>query len=63
MKGMERRLGPRAFWAYYLDMAEREFVQQVGRVLRSPSDVVEFWSPDETCHRKLKKVWKGVVES
>ncbi len=63
LKGMERRLGPRAFWAYYRDMAERDFVQQVGRVLRSPSDVVEFWSPDETCHRKLKKVWKGVVES
>jgi len=63
LKGMERRLGPRAFWAYYQDMAERDFVQQVGRVLRSPSDVVEFWSPDETCHRKLKKVWKGVVES
>ena len=63
LKGMERRLGPRAFWEYYRDMAEREFVQQVGRVLRSPSDVVEFWSPDETCHRKLKKVWKGVVES
>jgi Rad3-related DNA helicase len=62
LKGMEKRLGRRAFWKYYLDIAERCFVQQLGRVLRSERDVVEFWSPDETCHRSLFRVWKGKIE-
>jgi len=59
LKGMERRLGKEAFWRYYRDMAERSFVQQVGRVLRSDADVVEFWSPDGACHAGLKWLWKG----
>ncbi len=59
LKGMERRLGKEAFWRYYRDMAERSFVQQVGRVLRSDVDVVEFWSPDDACHAGLKWLWKG----
>jgi intein/homing endonuclease len=60
LKGMERRLGKEAFWDYYRDMAERSFVQQVGRVLRSDEDVVEFWSPDEACHAGLRS-WKGSI--
>jgi Rad3-related DNA helicase len=60
LKGMGRRLGKEAFWDYYRDMAERNFVQQVGRVLRSDEDVVEFWSPDEACHAGLRS-WKGSI--
>jgi hypothetical protein len=62
LKGMERRLGKRAFWKYYRDIAERCFIQQIGRVMRSDEDVVEFWSPDETCHRLLYRLWKGEIE-
>ncbi|RLI07281.1 hypothetical protein DRO42_08320, partial [Candidatus Bathyarchaeota archaeon] len=62
LKGMERRLGKEAFWRYYRDIAERCFVQQLGRVLRSSKDVVEFWSPDEICHRMLRKLWRGEIE-
>lgn len=62
LKGMEKRLGERAFWVYYQDIAERCFIQQVGRVLRSEADVAEFWSPDEICHRMLPKTWKGRME-
>jgi Rad3-related DNA helicase len=62
LRGMEKRLGKRAFWRYYRDIAERCFVQQIGRVLRSDADVVEFWSPDEICHRMLYRLWKGRVE-
>lgn len=60
LKGMERRLGSEAFQQYYRDIAGREFVQQIGRVLRSEDDVVEFWSPDDICHAKLK-LWKGAI--
>lgn len=60
LRGMERRLGKAAFWDYYRDMAVRCFVQQVGRVLRSEEDVVEFWSPDAACHAGLKS-WKGSI--
>jgi hypothetical protein len=59
---VERRLGRRVFWAYYRDIAERCFIQQLGRVLRSDADEVEFWSPDETRHRLLFRVWRGKVE-
>lgn len=58
--GLLRRLGPSAFWTYYHDMAKRDFIQQIGRTLRSDSDVVEFWSPDKTCHTKLR-LWKGKI--
>ncbi len=62
LRGMKKRLGKKSFFAYYRDIAERCFVQQVGRVLRSPGDVAEFWSPDETCHTLLRGVWKGRIE-
>ncbi len=61
LKGMERRLGPEAFRRYYLDIAGREFVQQIGRVLRSEKDVAEFWSPDQMCHANLGPLWKGSI--
>lgn len=61
LKGMERRLGMEAFRQYYRDIAGREFVQQIGRVLRSEDDVVEFWSPDAMCHAQLGKLWKGSI--
>jgi Rad3-related DNA helicase len=59
LKGMERRLGKEAFQSYYRDRAERDFVQQIGRALRSPDDEVEFWSPDGMCHAQLGRLWKG----
>lgn len=62
LKGMEKRLGEKAFWIYYRDMAERCFVQQIGRVLRLENDTAEFWSPDDTCHRLLFRLWKGNIE-
>jgi len=59
LRGMERRLGPDAFRTYYRDISGREFVQQIGRVLRSDEDEAEFWSPDEMCHSQLRQLWKG----
>ncbi len=61
LKGMERRLGAEPFRRYYRDMAEREFVQQIGRTLRSDDDVVEFWSTDNMCHVQLRRLWKGSI--
>ncbi len=58
LRGMERRLGEKSFWEYYRDIAGRCFVQQLGRVLRSEKDVVDFWSPDLACHEGLC-LWKG----
>ncbi len=60
LKGMERRLGKKAFQLYYRDRAARDFVQQIGRTLRSDEDVVEFWSPDGMCHSRLP-LWRGLV--
>ncbi|MEW6221894.1 MAG: helicase C-terminal domain-containing protein [Candidatus Hadarchaeota archaeon] len=62
LKGMEKRLGGEAFWSYYRDIAERCFIQQLGRVVRSEKDRAEFWSPDRICHEMLMKVWKGKVQ-
>lgn len=61
LKAMRKRLGEKKFWMYYHDMAEREFIQQVGRTLRSPDDEVEFWSPDKICHNKLHMSWRGKI--
>lgn len=61
LKGMKKRLGDKAFWLYYRDMADRSFIQQIGRVLRSPHDKAEFWSPDLICHEMLRRVWKGEI--
>ncbi|KXA92331.1 hypothetical protein AKJ65_07720 [candidate division MSBL1 archaeon SCGC-AAA259E19] len=40
---------------------EREFIQQIGRTVRSPEDVVEFSSPDAKCHKKLRQSWEGEI--
>ncbi len=61
LKAMRKRLGEKKFWMYYRDMARREFIQQVGRTVRSPDDVVEFWSPDKKCHKKLHQDWRGKI--
>jgi len=62
LRGMERRLGPEAFRNYYEDISGREFVQQIGRVLRSDEDEAEFWSPDYMCHSQLRQLWKGEMQ-
>ncbi len=62
LQGMKRRLGPEAFDRYYLDMSRREFIQQIGRVMRSDRDKVEFWSPDARCHQMLQQLWKGDID-
>lgn len=49
------------FWEFYDDIARREFIQQIGRVLRQRDDVVEFWSPDVQSHKMLPVVWKGKI--
>ncbi len=50
---MRKRLGDRAFWNYYNDIARREFEQQLGRGLRGPDDWIEVWSPDMRVHQEL----------
>ncbi|KXA97304.1 hypothetical protein AKJ38_01550 [candidate division MSBL1 archaeon SCGC-AAA259I14] len=59
LKATKKRLGEKKFWTYYRDIAEREFIQQIGRTVRSPDDEVEFWSPDAKCHERLRQSWKG----
>ncbi len=51
---MKKRLGDRAFWNYYNDIARREFEQQIGRGLRGPDDWIEVWSPDMRVHQELR---------
>jgi hypothetical protein len=63
IKAQRDKMGDGKFWDYYHDMAEREFIQQIGRTVRSPGSVVEFWSPDKKAHKKLEEAWKGDVES
>jgi hypothetical protein len=63
LKAMKKRLGDSKFWDYYQDMSRREFIQQIGRIMRSPDAEKEFWSPDEICHKKLKKHWSGKIRN
>ena len=49
------------WWQYYGDMARRDFIQQIGRVLRKEEDVVDFWSPDIKCHQELRNAWNGKI--
>lgn len=58
LRAMRNRLGDKKFWIYYWDMSRREFIQQIGRTLRSPDDEVEFWSPDKICHENLQRDWR-----
>jgi Rad3-related DNA helicase len=53
---MKKRLGDKAFWKYYNDIARREFMQQTGRGLRSQDDWIEVWSPDMKVHQELRKL-------
>lgn len=61
LRSIRGRLGEGKFWRFYSDIARRDFLQQVGRVMRSDEDVVEFWSPDAVCHEKLPRIWKGRI--
>lgn len=53
---MKKRLGDQAFWSYYNDIARRDFLQQIGRGLRSNDDWVEVWSPDLRVHQELRRM-------
>lgn len=61
LRSTKKRLGEKKFWMYYRDISRREFIQQVGRTVRSPEDEVEFWSPDEKCHERLRRDWEGEI--
>lgn len=61
LRATKKRLGDKKFWIYYRDMSRREFIQQIGRTLRSPDDEVEFWSPDQICHENLQRDWRGEI--
>lgn len=61
LQALRKRLGDDKFWKYVDDQARRELIQQVGRVTRTPDTIVEFWSPDEKCHRKLRRHWNGKI--
>jgi Rad3-related DNA helicase len=58
---MAKRLGKEKFEIYYQDLADRTFVQSVGRVLRAKDDFAEFWSPDLRCHEALLELWDGDI--
>lgn len=62
LKAMKKKLGESKFNEYYTDLSRREFIQQIGRIMREQGAVKEFWSPDETCHKKLKRHWRGEIE-
>jgi len=63
LQATRERLGEKRFWLMYRDMARREFIQQIGRVMRSPDTKAEFWSPDLLAHRFLEKYWEGKIIS
>ncbi len=56
LKVMKLSLGDKIFWKLYHDMAFRDFIQSVGRVLRHENQIVEFRSPDIMCYTMLRKV-------
>lgn len=61
LQAMRKKLGDSKFWEYYEDLSRREFIQQIGRTVRSPDDSIEFWSPDKMCHDKLEEEWRGEI--
>lgn len=58
LRAMRRRFGSSRFWKYYDDKAQRDFLQSLGRGVRSGDDWVQLWSPDEICHNFLR-CWHG----
>ncbi|OKY78068.1 MAG: Rad3-related DNA helicase DinG [Candidatus Methanohalarchaeum thermophilum] len=52
---VKNRLG-KAFWDYYEDLARRDLIQQIGRVVRDKKDWAELWSPDLTVYKKIRKL-------
>jgi len=61
LQALKKRLGNDKFWKYVDDQARRELIQQVGRITRTKDTVVEFWSPDDKCHQKLRRHWDGRI--
>lgn len=53
LQALKKRLG-KEFWDYYEDMARRDLIQQIGRVVRSEKDWAEVWSPDRTVYEKMR---------
>ncbi len=53
LMALKERLGD-AFWKYYEDMARRDLIQQIGRVVRNDNDWAEIWSPDKKVYYKLR---------
>ncbi|PTD93698.1 hypothetical protein C9439_06520 [archaeon SCG-AAA382B04] len=53
LQALKKRLG-NDFWDYYEDMARRDLIQQIGRVVRSEDDWAEIWSPDRKVYEKMK---------
>jgi len=62
LKAMKLKLGDKVFWQYYHDIAEREFIQTLGRGVRHSGDWVELWSPDKSVFGYLRNIWKGNIE-
>ena len=62
LKALKLKLGDKVFWQYYHDIAEREFIQTLGRGVRHENDWIELWSPDKTVFGYLKNVWKGNIK-
>ena len=62
LKAMKLKLGDKVFWQYYHDIAEREFVQTLGRGVRHEEDWVELWSPDKSVFGYLRSLWKGSIK-
>ena len=62
LKAMKLKLGDKVFWQYYHDIAEREFIQTLGRGVRHGDDWVELWSPDRSVFGYLKSLWKGDIK-
>ncbi len=61
LQTMKHKLGEKAFWKYYNDIAERNLIQQVGRGVRNQNDWVEVWSPDKWVFSKLGRIWRGNI--
>jgi Rad3-related DNA helicase len=55
LQTMKKKLGYKRFNMFYFDLANREFIQSLGRCLRSPDQVIKFYSPDIKCHQELPK--------
>lgn len=56
---LEETYGIREFKDYTDDLARRELIQNIGRVLRHPNDMANLYSPDLSVLNYTKQIWKG----